>query len=86
VRVNGRFRTDSTAAAHVAVEQGIGLGLAPLWQVRDLLDRRAVEVILAEYEGSRVPIHAVFPPGKMPSATTRLFVDLLADQLKREHL
>src|SRR5262245_1707878 len=34
VRVHGRFRTDSAAAIHAAVAGGLGLGFAPLWQVR----------------------------------------------------
>jgi DNA-binding transcriptional LysR family regulator len=86
VRVAGRFRTDGTAAAHVAVARGLGIGLTPLWQIRDLVDQGAVEIILDEFEAARIPIHAVWPPSKMPLAKTRLFAEFLAARLKRERL
>lgn len=86
VRVNGRFRTDSAAASHAAVARGFGIGIAPLWQIRDLADAGAVEVILADFEAPGIPIHAVWPATKLSPAKTRLFVDLLAASLKRERL
>ena len=86
VRVNGRFRTDSLAAATAAVQRGLGLGLAPFWQIRDLLDQGLVEVLLEKYEAARFPVHAVFPPTRMPIAKTRAFVDVLADRLERARL
>jgi DNA-binding transcriptional LysR family regulator len=58
----------------------------PLWQIRGLVDHGAVEVILDEFEAAKIPIHAVWPPSKMPLAKTRLFADFLAARLKRERL
>jgi DNA-binding transcriptional LysR family regulator len=84
VRVNGRLRVDSTAAVHAAVAGGAGLGNAPLWQIRDLVNRTAVEVILAEFELSPVPVHAVWPATKLPLAKTRLFIDHLVAHLELE--
>ncbi len=86
VQVNGRFRTDSVAAMATAVRRGLGLGLAPLWQIRDLLDQGLVELILEEFEAPKLPINAVFPPTRMPIAKTRAFVDLLAERLRNERL
>jgi DNA-binding transcriptional LysR family regulator len=86
VRVRGRFRTDSAAAAHAAVADGLGIGLAPLWQIRDLVDHGVVEVILEDFEIAKTPVHAVWPPSKMPLTKTRLFVDMLAAGLKHERL
>jgi DNA-binding transcriptional LysR family regulator len=86
VRVAGRFRTDSTAAAHVAVVRGLGIGLTPLWQIRDLVDKGDLEIILEEFEAAKFPIHAVWPPSKLPLAKTRLFTEFLAARLKRERL
>ncbi|MGF6229150.1 DNA-binding transcriptional LysR family regulator [Inquilinus ginsengisoli] len=86
VRVGGRFRTDSTAAMHAAVARGLGIGRAPLWQIRDLVERGAVEVVLEAFEAARLPVHAVWPPTKILAAKTRLFVDALARRLKREEL
>ncbi|MGE0152885.1 MAG: LysR family transcriptional regulator [Reyranellaceae bacterium] len=86
VQVNGRFRTDSVAATATAVQRGLGLGLAPLWQVRGLLDQGLVELVLEEFEAPKLPVNAVFPPTRMPIAKTRAFVDLLAERLRNERL
>jgi len=86
VRVSGRLRTDGTAAANAAVARGAGIGFAPLWQVRGLVDRGEVEIVLEEFELARVPIHAVWPPSKTLLAKEKLFADLLMARLKRERL
>ena len=86
VRVNGAFRTDNTASVHAAVRLGLGIGYGPFWQVRELVDGGELEIVLAEFETPRFPIHAVFPPSGMPPAKTRLFADLLAGRLKHERL
>jgi DNA-binding transcriptional LysR family regulator len=86
VRVEGCFRTDNTAAVHAAARHGLGIGYGPFWQIRDLFDSGALEIVLEDFETPRVPIHAVFPPSGMPPAKTRLFADLLADRLKGERL
>lgn len=86
VRVDGRFRTDSVAATVAVVLRGLGLGLAPLWQIRGLLDQGLIDVILEEFEVPKLPIHAVFAPTRMPVAKTRALIDVLADRLRNERL
>jgi len=86
VRVGGRFRTDSTAAMHAVAARGLGIGRAPFWQIRDLVEQNVVEVVLERFEAARLPVHAVWPPTKIPPAKTRLFVDILAARLRRERL
>ena len=61
VPVKGRFRTDSTPAIHAAVAAGLGIGLSPLWQIHSLIDQGAVEIVLEEFEATRLPINAVWP-------------------------
>ena len=86
VSVSGRFRTDSAPAIHAAVAAGIGIGLTPLWQIRDLVDQGLVELILEEFEATRFPISAVWPATKRLSMKARLFVDHLAARLRHERL
>lgn len=86
VQVNGRFRTDSTTAAHAAARHGIGVGYGPFWQIRDLVDQETLEIVLEDFEAPRTPVRAVFPPSAIPPAKTHLFVDLLAERLKLERL
>jgi DNA-binding transcriptional LysR family regulator len=86
VSVSGRFKTDNTAAARTAAHHGLGIGYGPFWQIRDLVDQGALEIVLNDFEPPPIPIHAVFPPSGMPPAKTRLFLDLLAEKLKSERL
>jgi DNA-binding transcriptional LysR family regulator len=86
IKVSGRFRADSTAATNAAVVCGVGIGFAPLWQVRSQVDRGEVEVILEDFEVARIPIHAVWLPTKVPLAKAQLFTDSLIARLKRERL
>lgn len=85
-RVQGRARSDSTAATIALVASGAGLGLAPLWQIRELVDRGAVELVLEKFEAAKVPIFAVSPPGRLPATKATLFIDLLAARLKQARL
>ena len=45
VKVAGRFRTSGAVAANAAAAAGLGIASGPLWQVRSLLDRGAVELL-----------------------------------------
>ena len=85
-RVEGRFRTDGTMAIHAAAAQGLGLGRAPLWQVRSLIEQGTAELPLDEFEAARLPIQAVWPAARRPTAKVRLFIDALARHLKGTRL
>ena len=86
VRVGGRFRTDDAGATIEAVALGMGLGMTPAWQVRDLVASGAVEIVLADFEDAKRPIFAVSPATRIPLTKTRLFIDTLALRLRRETL
>jgi DNA-binding transcriptional LysR family regulator len=86
VKVAGSFRTNSALAANEGAVQGLGIASAPLWQVRSLLDRGAVELILTRFEPPPIPIQAVWPTTRVQPAKTHLFVDFLATRLKNQKL
>jgi DNA-binding transcriptional LysR family regulator len=86
VKVAGRFRTSGALAANEAAARGLGIATAPLWQVRSLVDRNTVELILTRYEPPPVSIHAVWPATRVLPARTQLFIDFLAARLKDERL
>lgn len=86
VRVGGRLRADSTVATNAAVARGAGIGFAPLWLVRSLVDRGEVEIILEEFEIAKFPIHAVWLPTTVPLAKAQLFAESLKARLKLERL
>lgn len=81
VEVRGRLRSDSPPARNEAVAAGMGIGLAPLYQIRHLLDAGRVELALTEYEGAPVPLHIVWPASPAMPNRTRTLVDFLAARL-----
>ena len=48
-------------AVNEAAAQGLGIANSPLWQVRSLVDRGAVELVLTRFEPPPMPVHAVWP-------------------------
>jgi DNA-binding transcriptional LysR family regulator len=86
VKVAGRFRSSGALAVNEAAVQGLGMANAPLWQVRALVDRGVVELILTRFEPPRVPVHAVWPATRLLPAKTQLFLNYLAARLKAERL
>lgn len=85
-KVSGAVRTNSMNAIYAAVEQGLGLGFSPLWQIKDLIDAGKVETVLEDFEPAPVPIHALWLEGRTPSAKIRRFLDLLGERLKLDRL
>ena len=67
IEVHGRFRSESAAARNAAVASGLGIGLAPLWQVRKLIEQGIVEQILVGHEPPAIPLQIVWV---RPSAGT----------------
>ncbi|HWX60921.1 LysR family transcriptional regulator [Bradyrhizobium sp.] len=86
IAVRGRFRADATAACNEAVAFGLGIGIAPLWQVRGLLDEGQVELLLTDFEPLPVPIHGVWPAGQPIPARARAFLELVASRLAASNL
>jgi DNA-binding transcriptional LysR family regulator len=78
VRVAGAFRANDAATCNEAVAQGLGAGMAALWQVRRLLDEGRVQLFLQAFEPPPQPVQAVWH-GTLP-AGARLLVDHLALQ------
>jgi len=86
VKVAGRFRTSGALAANEAAARGLGVANAPLWQVRSLVDRGKVELVLTRFEPPPIPIHAVWPTTRVLPARTQLFIEFLARRLHKEPL
>jgi DNA-binding transcriptional LysR family regulator len=86
IKVTGGFRTSAAFAANEAAAAGLGIAQAPLWQARSLLDQGRIELVLTRFETPPAPLQAVWPATRVPAAKTQVFVDLLAERLKRERL
>jgi DNA-binding transcriptional LysR family regulator len=86
IKVDGRFRTSGAITANEAAALGLGIANAPLWQVRPLLDQGRVELALTRFEPPPIPLNAVWPASRVLPAKTRLFVDFLAAELRKQEL
>lgn len=86
IAVHGAFRSNDAASANAAVLLGAGLGLVPLWQVRDEVDHGRLELVLNDYEPSPIPVHAVWPGNTATPARTKLLVDALVTRLAGDRI
>jgi DNA-binding transcriptional LysR family regulator len=85
VAVSGAFSANDAAAANEAVACGLGIGMAPLWQLRRMLDEGRVELILQDCEPAPVPLQAIWPGAGRLARRTRLFIDHLALLANSQH-
>jgi DNA-binding transcriptional LysR family regulator len=83
VEVDGPYRANDITACNEAVACGLGIGLAPLWQIRHMLDAGRVEMLLLEYAPAPIPVHALWHNRTLP-ARTRLFIDFLVLHMASE--
>jgi DNA-binding transcriptional LysR family regulator len=72
------FVTNSADAAIAHAEHGGGLALVLSYQVVDQVKSGALEIVLPKYEEPPLPISLVYPGARLPSASVRAFVDLIA--------
>jgi len=83
-RVRGAFKANDAAACNEAVTAGLGIGLAPFWQIRRMVDEGRVELVLTGFEPPPVSVSAVWIPAPQLPARTRLFIDTLATRFAAE--
>jgi DNA-binding transcriptional LysR family regulator len=81
IEVRPRFSSTSAAVCNEAVAQALGVGIAPLWQIRSLLDAGRVELLLTGFEPEPTPVHLVWPSRDLLPARTRSLIDFLAARL-----
>lgn len=78
VRVGGPLRTNNGDAMRIAAVRGAGIAVLPSFIVSDELASGAlVPVLTGMREGVEMAVHAVYPPGRNPSAKVRSFIDFL---------
>lgn len=85
IPVTGPFRANDAAAANEAVACGLGIGMAPLWQLRELLVTGRVQLIMQEFEPPPFALQVVWPNSGRLARRTRLFIDHLAQMASAQH-
>ena len=77
VRVHGQFRTNNGEAMRVAVVRGRAIAALPSFVISDELASGALVPLLQDWHVDEMAVHAVYPPGRNPSAKLRSFIDFL---------
>ncbi len=75
VRVSGPLRANNGDALLAAAERGLGVTLLPDFIVEPSLERGAVVRVLPDLSGGTLPIHALYPPTRLPLAKLSVFVE-----------
>lgn len=73
-------------AGDVRRPPGSTLKARRLGQIRDLVERGGVEVVLQSFEIERMPIYAVLSLTRTQPAKVKLFIDLLSAQVRSSGL
>ena len=78
-----RLVVNSVDAKVAAACAGFGLAMALAYQVTDEVRDGRLRVLLAEHEPPPVPVHLVYPAGRMAAAKVRAFVGFAAERLRQ---
>ncbi len=84
VSVEGVFEADNAYVTMHAALGGMGIAVMPFYYVRRFVETGLAEVVLDDFMLAPIPAHAVWPAGSRTPSRVRRFVDLLAQQLKKE--
>lgn len=78
VRVHGQLRTNNGDAMRIAAAQGAGIAVLPSFIVSEELQSGALLPLLPGWRAAEeMAVHAIYPPGRNPSAKLRSFIDFL---------
>ena len=81
VRVTGNLQANNGDALRAAARAGLGIVSLPDFIAAADVAGGSLVRLLADWQGPEIPIHAVFPPQRHPSAKLRAFVDFLVERL-----
>lgn len=83
VQIKGTFACNQIPATIDACVEGIGLGMFFCYQVEHLLKQGKLEIILADFEPTPMPINIVYSHAKLISARVKVFVDWMTEALRQ---
>jgi DNA-binding transcriptional LysR family regulator len=83
VAVEGPLVTNQVDAALDAALNGLGCGMFLCYQVRAAVAAGRLRYLLRDHEPPPLPIHVVYPRGRLMSARVRALLDWLVPRLRR---
>ena len=69
-----------------AARRGLGIVVALSYQVQELVARGELRILLERFEPPSIPVHAVFPSGRLQPVRVRALADLLVERLRTNDL
>ena len=81
VRVGGNLQANNGDVLRAAARSGLGVVCLPDFIVGDDLESGSLVHLLDDWHAPEIPMHAVFPSQRHPSAKLRAFVDFLVLRL-----
>jgi len=82
VRVAPAFASNLIDPVLAACVGGAGLGQFLSYQVKALIDARALKPVLTEFEPAPLPIHVIYPSARFLSSNVRAFVEWVVPQCR----
>jgi DNA-binding transcriptional LysR family regulator len=68
---------------HAAIG-GSGIALLPRFIVDDAIERRALKIVMPEWQAPPIAVHAVYPSSRNMPLRTRRFIDYLIESLRTQ--
>jgi DNA-binding transcriptional LysR family regulator len=82
VRVGGRFSCNQIAADVTACIEGLGFGQFLSYQVQQSIREKRLRSVLEAFEPEPLPVHLVYPGGRLMSTRLRALINALKDSLQ----
>jgi DNA-binding transcriptional LysR family regulator len=82
VKVGGRLGCNQIAAAVAACVEGVGFGQFLSYQVQQLVSEKKLRRILKTFEPEPLPVHLLYPGGRLVSTRLRALINSLKDSLR----
>ncbi|WP_410014766.1 LysR family transcriptional regulator [Sodalis sp. C49] len=79
-----RLRFDSGEAIKDAAVEGMGIAYLPSFLAEDDARKNRLVKLFPQYQGSEIPIHAIYPDRRHLAAKVRLFIDMLVQHFHKE--
>jgi DNA-binding transcriptional LysR family regulator len=79
VPVSGRLRVNSPEAVQKFVNAGVGIAQGPEWLFEEGLANGNLQLLLADYTASPVPIQAVYVANRLLPKRAIVFMDFVAE-------
>ncbi len=82
IKVGGRLGCNQIAAAIAACANGVGFGQFLSYQVQPLVGENKLRMVLETFESEPLPVHLVYPGGRLVSTRLRALINYLKESLR----